>query len=469
MLPSASPAPGDLSTSLRAGLSRARRLGRAVVVSRTETLDELPDPFELFAAAERRGEPRFLLSGSASSPTRPGETLLGVGRAAELRFDDPRTGAALARDFFAALDPGRDPAERGPLLLGGQAFSPLPVEARDPAWRPFGNARFTLPEFALVRRGSRNELTWSVRIAPEDDEKALLLRTVSRRSRFLAAPSPADRVRASLALPTGAELSRRYASVAARVVDAIRARAADKVVLAEVERVEISGRLPALPLLRGLSEAHPSCVTYALGLGDRTFLGATPERMVAVASGRVAASAVGGTSSQSLDPLARLLHRSRKDRAEHAFVVRGIEAALREFCAAVEVPPEPSRLGAGRVQHLWSEIRGKLEAPAHVLDLVAALHPTPAVAGTPRDRALELIRRHESFDRGWYAGPVGWLDRAGQGEFHVALRCGLLLPGEVRLYAGAGLVEASDPAREADEVELKLRALRDALVRACGS
>jgi isochorismate synthase len=450
--------------ALRAGLSRARQLGRNVVVSRSEPLGELPDPFELFHAAEERGERRFLMSGGMAS-----QTLCGVGLAAELCFDAPQAGARLAESFFHELDLGGDRGELGPLLLGGLAFAPQPEHARDPSWRPFGNARFGLPEFLLAQRGSRCELTWSARIAPEDHEAALLHRLVSRRERLLEKPSAPDRVRASLALPPGDELLRRYASVAAKIVEAIRARAAEKVVLAEVERIPVSGALPTVPVLRVLSQAHPSCATYALGIGERTFLGATPECLVALREGKVRAAAVAGTSSRSSDPLASALRHSRKERAEHDFVVRGIEAALREFCGAIDVPEEPSGLGAGRALHLSTELSGELEAPTHVLDLVAALHPTPAVGGTPRDRALELIRKHESFDRGWYAGSIGWVDSAGEGEFHVALRCGLLTPGEVRLYAGAGLVEASDPVREADEVQLKLLALRDALVRACAS
>jgi isochorismate synthase len=290
-----------------------------------------------------------------------------------------------------------------------------------------------------------------------------------RRALLLEKPTAAERVEASFALPAGDDLSRRYATTAARLIDAIRAGGARKVVLAEQERIPVAGRLPALPILRALAEAHPSCTVYAMGIGERTFLGVTPECLVAVRGGRVRAAAVGGPSNRVRDPLADALRHSRKERAEHDFVVRGIETSMRPFCASVEVPSEPTGLGAGRAQHLWTELCGTLRAPTHVLELVAALHPTAAVAGTPRDRALELICEHEQFDRGWYAGPIGWLDRTGQGEFQVALRCGLLTPGEIRLYAGAGLVEASDPAREADEVQLKLLALRDALVRACGS
>ena len=446
--------------ALRSGLARARSRGEVAWVSWSERLGELPDLFELFQTAEQQGERRFLMSGGE-----PSQTLLGVGLAGELAFEDATAGIDQTAKWFGRVEFEGGSGELGPLLLGGLAFAPATDRVRDPIWRPFGNARFALPEFLF----SEGALIVSVRVAPDDDEDALLRRVAVRRALLLEKPTAAERVEVSLALPAGDDLSHRYATTAARLIDAIRAGGARKVVLAEQERIPVAGRLPALPILRALAEAHPSCTVYAMGIGERTFLGVTPECLVAVRGGRVRAAAVGGTSNRVRDPLADALRHSRKERAEHDFVVRGIETSMRPFCASVEVPSEPTGLGAGRAQHLWTELCGTLRAPTHVLELVAALHPTAAVAGTPRDRALELICEHEQFDRGWYAGPIGWMDRTGQGEFQVALRCGLLTPGEIRLYAGAGLVEASDPAREADEVQLKLLALRDALVRACGS
>jgi salicylate biosynthesis isochorismate synthase/menaquinone-specific isochorismate synthase len=203
-------------------------------------------------------------------------------------------------------------------------------------------------------------------------------------------------------------------------------------------------------------------MVFAQGLGDTTFLGASPERMVALSGERVRASALAGTAALGCD-----LRGSAKDRAEHAFVVEAIAETLRATCDDVEVPAQPSLLSTGRFAHLQTELTGRARLGLDVLELVARLHPTPAVAGTPRGAALDLIRKHEAFDRGWYAGPIGWVDARGSGEFHVALRCGLLRPGELRVFAGAGLVAASDPLREAAETRLKLGALREPLEAAC--
>jgi salicylate biosynthesis isochorismate synthase len=183
--------------------------------------------------------------------------------------------------------------------------------------------------------------------------------------------------------------------------------------------------------------------------------------MVALSAGRVCASALAGTAAIGCD-----LRASAKDRAEHAFVVDAIAETLRATCDDVEIPAEPGLLATGRFAHLQTELTARARPGLELLELVAALHPTPAVAGTPRGAALELIRKHEPFDRGWYAGPIGWVGAEG-GEFHVALRCGLLRPGELRVFAGAGLVAASDPVSEARETRLKLGALREPLEAAC--
>jgi isochorismate synthase len=234
-----------------------------------------------------------------------------------------------------------------------------------------------------------------------------------------------------------------------------------------MERVPLSGQLRAVGVLGHLLRVHSSCLTFAFGLGGSTFLGATPEQLVRRVGHDVVASAVAGTAARGESP--RKLQDSPKERAEHRMVVEALEAALREVCAELTVPERPSLLETGTVQHLRTVLRGRLSRRSHVLDLVARLHPTPAVCGTPRDRALELISKHEKFDRGWYAGLQGWFDPRGQGEFFVALRSGLIGPTEVSLFAGSGLVRDSDPDREAAETSLKLSSLQEALEANCAT
>ena len=165
--------------------------------------------------------------------------------------------------------------------------------------------------------------------------------------------------------------------------------------------------------------------------------------------------------------LAAALLSSAKDRREHAVVAEAIRDALSPLCTRLEMPDRPALLPLCNVQHLHTPVRGLLDGDRSALQLVARLHPTPAVGGSPRGDALAAIRAREGMDRGWYAAPVGWLDRHGDGEFAVALRSGLLRIGgdgaEALLFAGCGIMGDSDPAQEYEESTLKMRALLGAL------
>jgi isochorismate synthase len=177
----------------------------------------------------------------------------------------------------------------------------------------------------------------------------------------------------------------------------------------------------------------------------------------------VAGSAPRGGNEIEDDALGARLLNDDKERREHAMVVRGLTGALEDFCSTIEAPAEPSLRKMANVQHLYTPVSAQTEGNRHILELVERLHPTPAVGGLPARRALCLIDRHERFSRGWYAGPIGWMDARGNGEFAVALRSALLNDRRAFLYAGCGIVAGSDPAREYEESQLKLQAMLWAL------
>jgi isochorismate synthase EntC len=178
-----------------------------------------------------------------------------------------------------------------------------------------------------------------------------------------------------------------------------------------------------------------------------------------------------GTVARSGDPeadrrLAAGLLASGKEREEHQYVVDAVASGLRPFCSTVSVPDEPSVVSFRNVSHLGTRVEGRLVAPAaSALELALALHPTPAVAGTPTDEALAYIEAVERLDRGRYAGPVGWVDGDGNGEFAVGIRSAELAGSTARLFAGVGIVADSEPAAELAETQLKLQALLAAVVR----
>jgi len=242
----------------------------------------------------------------------------------------------------------------------------------------------------------------------------------------------------------------------------------DKVVLARDVVVTTDGPVDPRHLLTRLSATYPSCWAFSVdGL-----LGATPEMLVRRIGDTVTSRVLAGTMRRSSDAtndasLASALLDSAKDHAEHEYAVNSVALALAAHCTDLDVPETPRLLRLANVQHLATDVRGVLADGAPALALAASLHPTAAVCGTPTERAFAVIRELEGMDRGRYAGPVGWVDARGDGEFGIALRCGSIeAEDRLRLYAGCGLVSGSDPESELAESQAKLVAMRDALEHA---
>jgi isochorismate synthase len=244
----------------------------------------------------------------------------------------------------------------------------------------------------------------------------------------------------------------------------------DKAVLSRQVVLEASSAIDVTAVLRHLESSAPEATIFAFSRGSRTFVGATPERLVSLEGRMVrtmamAGSARRGDSSARDDALAASLLASDKEREEHAVVVAMLREALSPVVEDLAIPPVPEVVRFRHVQHLLTPVSARLSAGHDVLGLVERLHPTPAVGGAPRELALELIAEEEPHARGWYAGPLGWVNRHGEGEFMVALRSGVVEGERATLYAGCGIVADSDPEREWDESAAKLQALGSALGR----
>lgn len=242
----------------------------------------------------------------------------------------------------------------------------------------------------------------------------------------------------------------------------------DKVVLAR--RVDVSANRPFVvpDVLARLAALYPACMVFHVG----GFLGASPELLLERRGPTVRSYPLAGTVARSGDVasderLISALLASDKERSEHGFVVDGIAAALAPVCAALSVPDRPDVLGLRNVSHLATPISGLLrgDPPPSALDLVARVHPTPAVAGTPTARAVRYLSEVEGFDRRTFAGPVGWMDHRGDGSWALGIRSASVSGSEASMYAGVGVVADSDPAAELAETQLKLQALLAALVR----
>jgi isochorismate synthase len=264
-----------------------------------------------------------------------------------------------------------------------------------------------------------------------------------------------------------------YADAVERATKRIRRGELRKVVLARSMLVDAERELDVKQLLWRLRAVDPDCFAFATsvtgGATGTMLVGASPELLVRRDGARVEATPLAGSAQRFGDAhrdraAADALFRSDKDREEHQVVVEDVGRVLTAFCDDLQRPREPELLGTANVWHLATPFRGRLHDPrTSVLDVVAALHPTAAVAGMPRDVARDAITDLEPIDRGAYAGPVGWVDANGDGEFAIALRCAEITGKTARLFAGAGIVADSVPEAEVDETERKFRALLDAL------
>lgn len=373
--------------------------------------------------------------------TPEGETLSASGAVARFEASGPgrfeaarRWLEALAREATVESDGAEAPAL---LAVGGFSFATGSAGAA----ASLGDAAFFVP--AVLDRAAPGRPA---------------VRTTWRRSDPEGPPTPPFHEWRHAPLPGWTEAE--WGEAVRAALERIDAGSLEKVVLAR--SVEVRGDSPLDPwsLTARLVEANPHCYRYLVRpAGRAAFLGASPERLVSLRGGAVASDAVAGTARSDGDSLLA----SEKDRNEHEFVVRHIVEALGPLCSSIAAEPSPSLQRHRHLSHLRTRVTGSAPAGVHVLDLVARVHPTPAVAGVPRDRALAFLRENEPSHRGWYAGAVGWMDAAGDGDFAVGIRSALVEGTRALLFAGAGIVRGSDPAAEWAETDVKLTVMREAI------
>ncbi|MFI0408058.1 isochorismate synthase [Actinomadura sp. 3N508] len=261
-----------------------------------------------------------------------------------------------------------------------------------------------------------------------------------------------------------------YKRSVADALDRMEEGTLEKVVLARAFDLDDVTRADVPAMLHRLAHGNPAGYVFAVDLlRGRTLLGASPELLVQRTGGLVTANPLAGSAPRHPDPdtdarAGEALLSSEKDLYEHSMVVDAVAAGLRQFCGDLKVPRKPSLSRTPTMWHLSTRIQGRLlDADVASIHLAGALHPTPAVCGTPQELARSAIQQLEPFNRGFYSGAVGWTDSSGDGEWAIALRCAEVAPHEIRAYAGAGIVTGSDPEAELAETTAKFRTFLRAL------
>jgi isochorismate synthase len=366
-----------------------------------------------------------------------------------------RTEAGGVRRFeqLEAARTGRPFLPGAARMLLGYSFAPDGATAEE--WSGFASAEVILPSVAVIEDGGRRALVVAVPPGAEAGGVISLLRDLE--------PAGPPRVpgygdHSVHAVPSGAE----WCAAVEEAVEAIRAGSLHKVVLARSVVVRTDMTIDPFEVVHHLAERNPHCHVYGWQIGDRAFVGASPELLIAVRGNQIranplAGSAPRGDGDEEDRAVGAALLASAKDRAEHALVVDDIATRLSPLTSELTVPAVPSLRRIATVQHLSTEITGTMANGISIFGLLDRLHPTPAVGGTPRAEAMAFIDKVEGMDRGWYSGGVGWLGPDGDGDVAVALRCGLLSARTGRLYAGNGIVADSEPEAELIETRWKFR------------
>ncbi|HET6999639.1 MAG TPA: isochorismate synthase [Solirubrobacterales bacterium] len=383
----------------------------------------------------------------------------GAARFADVAEECLRTGGEAVAD-----EPPGLPAGAGPVWLGGFAFAD--DGGSSSTWSSLSPGSLVLPELSLCRNGERSFLTLSTVVQPGDD--------VEERGAALSARLAGLREEASLPMldphPTSqaeirsARPPRAFEEAVAAATERIEAGEMSKVVLGREVVVSAAAAHDPAALFGAMREQFPSCFCFCCGTPEAAFIGASPELLVRRSGASVSTVALAGSTRRSSDPavddhLGEQLLRSDKNRREQRIVAERIVRALRPHAVWVEAAAEPEIVKVANIQHLATPVIAQLTEPHSAIELAGMLHPTPAVGGEPWPEAAMAIADLEKMDRGWYAGPVGWMDATEDGEFCVALRSAVLRDREAHLFAGVGVVAGSDPAAELAETEVKLEAL----------
>jgi salicylate biosynthesis isochorismate synthase/menaquinone-specific isochorismate synthase len=451
-----------LRSTLAAAVHQTRRGGERLAAVSWRVWGKV-DPSAVVFASRLGGEPWFCLE----QPERDGAALAGLGAAVTIEERGPQRfqrAAARWRALAASAcsEQPQGPPGAGLVAAGGFAFADEGASALH--WSAFACASLVVPELAIARRGDEAWCTVAVLARPGDSADELERRIEARLASLLERPLPLlDPHPTQRTLVGGALAPEHYEGAVARALELIEAGRMQKIVLAREVEARAARAHDVAGVFDVLRGSFGGCYVYAVGRGDAAFVGASPELLIRVDGLRASTIALAGSTGRSADAaldehLGERLLASAKDRHEHALVATGIERVLGEHALWVTRAPEPQVIRIANIQHLATPFRAQLAEPIGAIELAGLLHPTPAVGAEPR-AALPLIVALEGIDRGWYAGPLGWCDANGDGEFCVALRCALVEGRLARCYAGVGVVAGSDPARELAETEVKLAAL----------
>ena len=488
--PAANATPEALRGFLEQCRTVAARAGRTQLVSISLEVGAL-DPLAVLESIFEPGELHFYVE-------RPAEHLALAGAEAVLSF------TAAGADRFAACQRFIDETLAATIAVGDQGapfagphfFTAFTFQPEVEAGESFPAAQVFVPRWQVGQREGRTVAVANLVIVPEAPIEALAERVWRAHAKFArfeyGEKSVTERPIGGTGVPpVGLEETSEphwrdaratatayvvrevgsddhYRNAVTRALGLMAEHVFEKIVLARAKELQAPEPFHPLRALNGLRQRYADCFAFSVANGrGQSFIGASPERLLRVREGRLTTEALAGSvrrgASASEDAaLGGALLRDEKELREHRLVIASIERRLAPLGIRLEHSGQPALFRLVNVQHLHTPVQAALPAGVRLLDVLANLHPTPAVGGTPREAAVPYIRALEGFPRGLYAGALGWIDAHGGGEFFVGLRSALIDGANARLYAGAGIVAGSSPEKEFAETELKFQAMQEA-------
>jgi menaquinone-specific isochorismate synthase len=457
----------ELKDGIRLAIQRSKTLNRSILVSEIHKIDKI-NPFSFFCTGKERfqGE-RFYWKDPADKAI-----IIGLGNVIQIQSDQ-----STDRFFHVEKEWNLYLKEAivlhnssihgvGPTIFGGFSFDPL--KAKTKLWSKFSHSLFHLPKYMLSIIEGQAYLTTNILCTKHDDESLADKVHQERTALLNQIKDPTFNTRNHHPISIEEINPDLWKKSVKTLVADLQKGSLKKVVLARELRLTFSQLIEVEKVLQHLLQEQKESFVFAFESNGDCFIGASPERLVkkedkVLFSTCLAGSIARGKSIEEDEQLGNSLLKDAKNLIEHQYVVDMIRKAMEDFCSEITIPNQPELMKMKYIQHLYTPVSGISKENTTLLKVVEHLHPTPALGGMPKFEAIEKIREIEELDRGFYAGPIGWLDSNGNGEFAVSIRSGLIQGKEASLFAGCGIVEDSEAESEFSETRIKFRPMLNAL------
>ncbi|WP_409289973.1 isochorismate synthase MenF [Peribacillus sp. SCS-37] len=458
----------DVNESFLEARTAARKRECSVLLSEVTRIGAL-DPLSFYhSGKEKYTGTRFFWQDPASSTI-----LAGIGNIDTIQTDDnTKRYQAIEQVWNDLLDRAIVAREKeirgtGPLLFGGFSFDHQ--KSGSELWDQFGDNLFYIPKYLLSVIDGEAYLTLNLLIKQDDsltiltDAREELEELAAKARKEAAHPAYSNEL-----IEQEEIFPEEWKGTVQAAIEEIKATDLDKIVLARETRLAFRSRVDAEPVLAGLLLEQQTSYIFCLESGSDYFIGASPEQLVKKQGGVLSSACLAGSIARGMtqeedERLGNSLLQDEKNQIEHQYVVSMIKDSMQSVCETVEVPSGPVLMKTRHIQHLFTPVEGECKDGVSIFDCVEKLHPTPAMGGLPKKKAVERIRVLERLERGFYAAPVGWTDGKSNGEFAAAIRSALVQGNEASLFAGCGIVESSIPESEYIETAIKFKPMLSAL------